>query len=186
MAPDLPNTLNMWDLDPHYTDLWGDPLPRITHEWTPNPYQAATYFASNAGNVAFLAILNKLGAQNISKGGATAVAPILCPQRLVGTPHQRRQQGGQGLRASTFNKWQQSWAAPNLFAAGECNNTTGDTVPSGTHQAGMQSEVAADGIKKYLGISWPPHVIEQRRKEVPEQGTFFLILMLASICHQFN
>ena len=150
MAPDLPNTNNMWDLDPHYSDLWGDPLPRITHEWTPNPYQAATFFASNAGNVGFLAILNKMGAQNISKGGATVVAPYSAHNDWWGHHIRGGNRVGKDAASSTFNKWQQCWAAPNLFAAGECNNTTGDTVPSGTHQAGMQSEVASEGIQMYL------------------------------------
>ena len=72
---DLANTLNMWDLDPHYTDVWGDPLPRITHEWTPNPYNMATYFASSPGNTAYLNILTALKATNISKGGTTVVPP---------------------------------------------------------------------------------------------------------------
>jgi gluconate 2-dehydrogenase alpha chain len=150
MAPDLPNTLNMWDLDPHYSDLWGDPLPRITHEWTPNPYQAATYFASSPGNTAFLAILNKLGAQNISKGGSTTVAPYSAHNDWWGHHIRGGNRVGSSASSSTFNKWQQCWTAPNLFAAGECNNTTGDTVPSGTHQAGMQSEVASEGIQMYL------------------------------------
>ena len=150
MAPDLPNTLNMWDLDPHYTDLWGDPLPRITHEWTPNPYQAATYFASNAGNVGFLAILNKMGAQNISKGGTTIVAPYSAHNDWWGHHIRGGNRVGQKSSTSTYNAWQQMWACYNMFAAGEANNTTGDTVPSGTHQAGMQAQVAADGIKKYL------------------------------------
>ena len=51
---------------------------------------------------------------------------------------------------STFNMWQQCWTAPNLFAAGEVNNTTGDTVPSGTHIAGPQVQIASEGIQQYL------------------------------------
>jgi len=150
MAPDLPNTMNMWDLDPHYSDIWGDPIPRITHEWTPNPYLAATYFASSVGNVGFLAILNKLGAQSISSGGTTIVPPYTAHNDWWGHHIRGGNRVGSSSTSSTFNKWQQAWTTPNLFAAGECNNTTGDTVPSGTHQAGMQSEVASEGIQMYL------------------------------------
>jgi gluconate 2-dehydrogenase alpha chain len=150
MAPDLPNTLNMWDLDPHYVDLWGDPLPRITHEWTPNPYQAATYFATSAGNAGFLTILNKLGAQNISTGGTTIVAPYTAHNDWWGHHIRGGNRIGKSSTSSTYNQWQQMWTAPNLFAAGECNNTTGNTTPSGTHQAGAQAQVAAEGIQMYL------------------------------------
>src|SRR2546425_12140692 len=41
-APDLPTTDNYVDLDPHYTDIYGDPLARLTYDWTPNMYVGAT------------------------------------------------------------------------------------------------------------------------------------------------
>ncbi len=155
MAPDLPNTLNMWDSDPHYSDIWGDPLPRITHEWTPNPYQSATYFASSPGNTAFLAILAKLNAQNISKGGTTIVPPYSAHNDWWGHHIRGGNRTGSSSSSSTYNKWMQAWAAPNLFGAGELTNTTGDTVPSGTHQAGLQAQVAAEGIQMYLKSPGP-------------------------------
>jgi len=150
MPPDLVNSLNMWDLDPHYSDIWGDPLPRITHEWTPNPYQGATYFASSPGNTAFLNILGSLKAQNISKGGTTIVAPYSAHNDWWGHHIRGGNRLGANPATSTFNKWQQSWTCNNLFAAGEVNNATGNTTPSGTHQAGGQSQVAAEGIMMYL------------------------------------
>ncbi len=150
MPPDLVNTLNMWDLDPHYNDIWGDPLPRITHEWTPNPYQGATYFASSPGNTIFLSILNSLKATNISKGGTTIVAPYTDHNDWWGHHIRGGNRLGASASSSTFNQWQQSWTCSNLFAAGEVNNATGNTTPSGTHQAGGQSQVAAEGIKMYL------------------------------------
>lgn len=150
MAPDLPNTLNMWDLDPNYSDIWGDPLPRITHDWTANPYNCATYFASSPGNTAFLNILAKLNAQNVSTGGTTIVAPYSAHNDWWGHHIRGGNRLGSNPATSTFNKWQQCWTTPNLFAAGECNNTTGNTTPSGTHQAGGQSEVASEGIQMYL------------------------------------
>jgi gluconate 2-dehydrogenase alpha chain len=150
MAPDLPNTTSMWDLDPHYVDAWGDPNARSTHDWTPNPYLAATYFASSAGNVQFLAILNKMGATGITTGGTTIVAPFSAHTDWWGHHWRGGNRVGKSASTSTFNMWQQCWTAPNLFAAGEVNNATGDTVPSGTHYAGMQSEIASEGIQMYL------------------------------------
>jgi gluconate 2-dehydrogenase alpha chain len=149
VAPDLPNTTSYWDIDPHYVDAWGDPCARITHDWTPNGYLGASYFASSPGNAPFIAILNKMGATGISNGG-TVVAPFSAHTDWWG--HHWRGGNRVGVSASTsvFNGWQQAWMAPNLFAAGEVNNTTGDTVPSGTHIAGPQVQIASEGMQKYL------------------------------------
>jgi gluconate 2-dehydrogenase alpha chain len=57
---------------------------------------------------------------------------------------------GQDPNTSVWNKWNQCWTSPNYFGAGEITNTCGDNVPSGTHIAGPQSYVAAEGIQKYL------------------------------------
>jgi len=55
---------------------------------------------------------------------------------------------------SAYTGYNQLWLdlthGVNYFGAGEITNTTGDTVPSGTHVAGPQSYRAAEGIKKYL------------------------------------
>ncbi|MDA4135785.1 MAG: hypothetical protein OK449_02140 [Thaumarchaeota archaeon] len=147
---DLANTLNMWDLDPHYTDLWGDPLPRITHEWTPNPYNMATYFASSPGNTAYLNILNALKATNISKGGTTIMGPYSNHNDWWGHHIRGGNRVGASPTTSTFNYWQQCWTAPNLFAAGEANKVTSNTSSAGTHDAGALSEVASEGIQMYL------------------------------------
>jgi gluconate 2-dehydrogenase alpha chain len=151
VAPDLPNTTNYWDLDPHYVDAWGDPCARITHDWTPNGYNGATYFATagNPVNNALVAILNKLGATGISTGG-TVVPPFSAHTDWWGHHWRGGNRVGSNQATSTFNGWQQCWTAPNLFAAGEVNNTTGDTVPSGTHIAGPQVQIASEGMQKYL------------------------------------
>src|SRR5438132_12034743 len=50
-APDLPTTDNYVDLDPHYTDIYGDPLARLTYDWTPNMYVGATYLANKVKDI---------------------------------------------------------------------------------------------------------------------------------------
>ena len=151
VAPDLPNTTSYWDLDPHYVDAWGDPCARITHDWTPNGYNGATYFATKgtAANTALVALLTKMGATGISNGG-TVVPPFSAHTDWWGHHWRGGNRVGVSATSSTFNGWQQAWAAPNLFAAGEVNNTTGDTVPSGTHIAGPQVQIASEGMQKYL------------------------------------
>lgn len=148
---DLPNTLNYWDLDPNYVDAWNDPVARITHDWTPNMYNCATYLGTNTPvNQKLVAILQKMGATNISTGGTTAVAPYSAHTDYWGHHWRGGNRLGKSSSTSTFNGWQQCWTAPNLFAAGEVNNTTGDTVPSGTHIAGPQVEIASEGMQMYL------------------------------------
>jgi gluconate 2-dehydrogenase alpha chain len=147
-APDLPTTYNYVDLDPHYTDMFGDPLTRETIDWTPNTYNGATYLAPKVAE-----ILTKMGCQNV-KVSAT-VQPFSAHTDWWG--HHRRGgcRIGKDPATSVFNMWNQCWTTPNLFAAGEITNTSGDTVPSGTHVAGPQAYVAADGIKKYLQSPGP-------------------------------
>jgi gluconate 2-dehydrogenase alpha chain len=148
-AHDLPTTDNYVDIDPHYTDAYGDPVARLTYDWTPNTYNGATYLANKCA-----AIFTKMGATNVTVG-ATVNA---------GAAHNdwwgHHLRGGCriGINASSsvWNKWNQCWAPYfNIFGAGEITNTSGDNVPSGTHVAGAQSYVAADGIKKYLALSVP-------------------------------
>ena len=149
-GPDLANTTSYWDLDPTYVDAWGDPVARITHDWTPNNYNAATYFGTSPGNKPLIAILQKMGCTNISDGGSTVVPPFSAHTDYWGHHWRGGNRVGKSATTSTFNGWQQCWAAPNLFAAGEVNNTTGDTVPSGTHVAGPQVEIASEAMQMYL------------------------------------
>jgi gluconate 2-dehydrogenase alpha chain len=148
---DLANTTNYWDLDPTYVDAWGDPVARITHDWTPNMYECATYFGtSTPGNAKLVAILQKMGCTDISSGGSTIVPPYSAHPDFWGHHWRGGNRVGKSMTNSTFNGWQQCWAAPNLFAAGEVNNASGDTVPSGTHIAGPQVEIASEAMQMYL------------------------------------
>jgi gluconate 2-dehydrogenase alpha chain len=150
-APDLPTTDNYVDLDPHYTDIYGDPLARLTYDWTQNTYIGATYLANKVKD-----IFTAMGASNVT------VSPTVNPGAAHNDWWGHHLRGGcrigKNPASSVWNSWNQGWsfAAPatkppiNIFGAGEITNTSGDTVPSGTHVAGAQSYRAAEGIKKYL------------------------------------
>ncbi len=153
-APDLPTTDNYVDLDPHYTDLYGDPLARLTYDWTPNTYIGATYLANKVKD-----IFTKMGASNVTV--SSAVNPGGSTHNDWWGHHLR---GGCRIgtdpASSVWNSWNQCWSPAsktpfNIFGAGEITNTSGDTVPSGTHVAGAQSYRAAEGIKKYLALMTP-------------------------------
>src|SRR5947208_16236046 len=60
-APDLPTTDNYVDLDLHYTAIYGDPLARLTYDWTPNTYVGATYLANQVKD-----IFTSMGASNVT------------------------------------------------------------------------------------------------------------------------
>jgi gluconate 2-dehydrogenase alpha chain len=145
-APDLPTTDNYVDLDPHYTDLYGDPLARMTFDWTPNTYNGATYLVNKVKD-----IFTKMGASNVTVGSP----PAAVHNDWWGHHLRGGCRIGTDPNTSVWNKWNQCWSpftkpVYNIFGAGEITNTSGDTVPSGTHQAGPQSYRAAEGIKIYL------------------------------------
>jgi gluconate 2-dehydrogenase alpha chain len=139
----LPTTEYYSDLDPHYNDIYGDPLARATLDYGINEVNTSNYLVPMFKNV-----LEKMGCTNV----------ISTPAGTPGTTHvdawQAHTRGGArvGLNPATsvFNLYQQCWTAENLFASGEICNTTGNNMTAGTHGAGYQSYVAADGIKKYL------------------------------------
>jgi len=153
-AHDLPTTDNYIDLDPHYTDIYGDPLARLTYDWTPNTYNGAIYLVNKVKD-----IFTKMGAQNVTIG--SPVPPGGSTHNDWWGHHLRGGcRIGQDPNTSVWNKWNQCWSPVlnpvfNIFGAGEITNTSGDNVPSGTHVAGQQSYRAAEGIKQYLALATP-------------------------------
>jgi gluconate 2-dehydrogenase alpha chain len=135
------------DLDPHYSDRYGDPLPRLTLDWTMNEVNCANYLAPK-----FADILTKMGASNVQ------VSPVVTTASH-NPAWQAHMRGGARIGSdpatSVFNKWQQCWTSHNLFAAGEICKPTGDNTTAGTHPIGPMSYVAAEGIKKYLASPGP-------------------------------
>ncbi len=146
-GPEIPTKDQYIDLDPHYNDIYGDPLARITMDWGANRWRAADYIAPKVGE-----ILTKMGATNVA---VTKVAELT--QHIDWWGHHMRGGARTGLKPETsvFNKWMQSWDVENLFAASEICFTFGDNTTAGTHPAGMQAYLAADGIKKYLANPSP-------------------------------
>jgi gluconate 2-dehydrogenase alpha chain len=152
-APDLADKRSNIDLDPHFTDLYGDPLARLTQDYAIQQWYGAQYLSGSTSSVAY-GILQKMGCNNITvdKG----VTPGSVP--LDNWPAHTR--GGARIGAdpswSVFNKYGQCWTCENLFAAGEITETTGDnTTIGGTHPMGAVAYVTTEGIKKYLASPGP-------------------------------
>jgi len=98
LAHDLPTTDNYIDLDPHYTDIYGDPLSRLTYDWTPNTYNGAVHLVKKVKDAGLLVVptvgaqrhaekvaalgVDAMIAQGAEGGGHTGVVPttLLVPQ----------------------------------------------------------------------------------------------------------
>ena len=138
------------DLDPHYTDFFGDPIARQTMGSMNNGSKC-----SNDQAPLYQAILQKMGATDITLG---ATASTTSPAQQTSWSNHTR--GGARFGAdpnlSVFNKWLQCWDCENMFAAGELSFPVGDNVTTGgTHPAGPLALLAADGVKKYLANPGP-------------------------------
>ena len=139
-----PTTDNYLDLDPHYTDLYGDPLARQTLDHIANGTNC-----SNVQAAAYAAILTKMGASNVT---TTAVQTPLSVHVQNWSAHTRcGARIGVDPATSVFNKWGQTWGSQNLFATGEIVHPAGDnTTTGGTHPAGALALICAEGVQKYL------------------------------------
>jgi gluconate 2-dehydrogenase alpha chain len=102
------------DLDPTYRDAYGDPLLRITFDWTDNERKMVRYVAAQA----LTRIATEMGAQ-IQDVRDTITTYSIVPYQSTHT------QGGTIMGAdpstSVVNKFCQVWDMPNLFVIGASN-----------------------------------------------------------------
>jgi gluconate 2-dehydrogenase alpha chain len=145
-GPNLPVTTHWADLDPHYTDQYGDPIIRTTNDFSANCWNAASYLVPLVEP-----ILTKMGCTNVttSKGGAVGSTNY-----QSWSIHQRGPARlGASESNSVLNQWHQTWAVQNVFLAGECANPA---LPphqqgnAGTHSFGNGAYIASEGIQMYL------------------------------------
>jgi gluconate 2-dehydrogenase alpha chain len=134
---------NYVDLDPTYKDAYGNPLLRITFNWTDNERKMVKYVAEKV----LTRIATALG------GDIQSVDDTITDYSIV--PYQSTHTcGGTIMGAdpstSVVNKFCQVWDMPNLFVIGASNYPqNGGYNPTGT--AGALAFHAADGIiSKYL------------------------------------
>jgi gluconate 2-dehydrogenase alpha chain len=134
---------NYADLDPTYRDAWGNPLLRITFDFTDNERKMVKYVAEK--------VLTRISA---AMGGTIqTVNDTLGTYSIV--PYQSTHvQGGVAMGAdpttSVVNKYSQSWDVSNLFVVGASNfPQNGGYNPTGT--VGALAYNTADAIvSKYL------------------------------------
>ena len=101
---------NFMDLDPTYTDKFGDPLLRFTLDWTDHEYRQSEY-AREIG----LKIASAMGAVQSEPLGSRA------PYNVVGYQSTHIQGGtvmGLSPESSVVNRYQQHWDVQNLWVLG--------------------------------------------------------------------
>lgn len=105
---------NYVDLDPNYNDAWGNPLPRVTFNFTDNERKMVKYVADNA-------ITQIAGQLNPS---LKQVSDTITDFNSV--PYQSTHINGGTVMGddpstSVVNKYGQVWGVPNLFVVGASN-----------------------------------------------------------------
>jgi gluconate 2-dehydrogenase alpha chain len=130
---------NYMDLDPTYKDKWGDPLLRVTMNWTDADKKQAAFIARKE-----VAIAKAMGATDIEVPNATSRAP--------GTGHEHSHGGtimGISPETSVLNRHLQHWQIPNLWVVGGSAFPQVDSQPTLTIAA--LSYWAADAfVSRYL------------------------------------
>lgn len=138
---------NYLDLDPTYTDKWGDPLLRVTMDWTDAERKQAAFMVKKEIEIA-------------KTMGATAINPRPTPSATSGPPlmvHNHSHGGaimGSSPESSVVNPYLQHWKIPNLWVLGASALPQGDEHETLTVAA--LSYWAADAfVERYVNRPGP-------------------------------
>jgi gluconate 2-dehydrogenase alpha chain len=106
---------NYIDLDPTYKDKWGDPLLRVTMDWTDAERKQAAFI-----NKKQVGIAKAMGATGIRARSGTNAPPLMVDNHSHGGAIM-----GLSPDTSVVNRYQQHWKMPNLWVVG------GSALPQG-------------------------------------------------------
>lgn len=130
---------NYMDLDPTYKDKWGDPLLRLTMDWTDTDRKQEAF-------------LSRIEVQIAKAMGATGVAARLTTNTPPGSGTDHMQGGaimGASPETSVVNPYLQHWKIPNLWVVGGSAFPQNESQPTLTIAA--LSYRAADAfVDRYL------------------------------------
>jgi gluconate 2-dehydrogenase alpha chain len=110
---------NFMDLDPTYTDKWGDPLLRMTLDWTDYEMRQMA-FGERIGSRLLEVIAQVSGARLIKTdtGRRSGVFRHYNASQYITTHIQGGAIMGSTPEQSVVNPWLQHWKMPNLFVVG--------------------------------------------------------------------
>ncbi len=109
---------NFMDLDPTYTDKWGDPLLRMTLDWTDYEIRQMA-FGERIGSRLLEVIAQVSGARLIkNETGTPRISHHYNAAPYITTHIQGGAIMGSSPDQSVVNPWLQHWKMPNLFVVG--------------------------------------------------------------------
>ncbi len=152
----LPWRQNHMDLDPTYTDIFGDPLLRMTLDWTDHE-QKQFDFAERVA-MQLTESLARVSGGKLHKQGGPSRQPQLAspaPRRYNASSYNTTHiQGGAIMGsspgASVLNPWMQHWQIPNLWMLGSCGFPENSSGNPTTTILGVTYRAADALIEKYL------------------------------------
>jgi gluconate 2-dehydrogenase alpha chain len=112
-AAHLPYRQNYMDLDPTYTDKFGDPLIRFTLDWTAHELRQKEFLAEK-----MIAIGGAMGARIGRTLHGAATEPHYSVTHYQSTHVQGGVIMGASPESSVVNPWSQHWDMPNLWVTG--------------------------------------------------------------------
>jgi gluconate 2-dehydrogenase alpha chain len=137
----MPHRNNYLDLDPAYTDAHGNPLLRLTYDFTEQDRQLHAYLSDRAAE-----ILEEMGADIVEKRTLSDHYDIV--------PYQSTHNTGGAImgddpETSAVNNYLQMWDHDNVFVVGASAFAhNGGYNPTGT--VGALAYRAAEGISKFM------------------------------------
>ncbi len=139
---------NFMDLDPTYTDKWGDPLLRMTLDWTGYEMRQMAFGARVATQI--LETIAQVSGATVVKVERPAAFHHYNAAQYSTTHIQGGAIMGASAEQSVVNSWLQHWKVPNLFVVGSSSFPQNSSAnPTLTIVA--VSHRAADGlIDRYL------------------------------------
>jgi gluconate 2-dehydrogenase alpha chain len=132
---------NYLDLDPTYTDVYGNPLLRLTFDFQPNEHAMSKYITDQGARIAKAMPIKGLKVEQ--RSGDYSIVPYQTTHNTGGAAM------GTDPRTSVVNRYLQSWDVPNLFVMGSSvfPHNAGYN-PTGT--VGALAFWAADAIRRYI------------------------------------
>jgi gluconate 2-dehydrogenase alpha chain len=109
-ASNMPNRYNAYDLDPTYTDVFGQPLLRLTYNFVDNDRKVVNFIGQKAADIARR--MNATIVNGPSALGDYSIVPYQSTHNTGGAVM------GSSPADSAVNRYMQSWDVPNVFVVG--------------------------------------------------------------------
>ena len=138
---------NYVDLDPTYKDVYGQPLLRITYDYTPNVQAQSKYVVQNV----IPKIVQQMNPTASAYGGLTPYAQDVSVEN---THNMGGASMGTDPNTSATNKYGQVWDVPNVFVCGGALHPQNPSY-NPTISIGALTFWQADGITKSFNFDNP-------------------------------